>query len=135
MPAIINIATQDILSQNLSTNVYFTLLENLAIENSVIKVGTRKSVLTNTLGIGTANLSIGNYLVEILDRKFNIAVVANVTYNLADIINLTPVTVPSAGLPTGGTTGQVLTKNSNDNYDVSWVDPNIQSIINSLIFG
>lgn len=28
MPAIINIATQDILSQNLSTNVYFTLLEN-----------------------------------------------------------------------------------------------------------
>lgn len=26
-------------------------------------------------------------------------------------------------LPTGGTTGQVLTKSSNTNYDTGWVDP------------
>jgi hypothetical protein len=28
----------------------------------------------------------------------------------------------TAGLPAGGTTGQVLVKNSNANYDVSWTD-------------
>jgi hypothetical protein len=28
----------------------------------------------------------------------------------------------AAGIPAGGTTGQVLVKNSNANYDVSWVD-------------
>jgi FlaG/FlaF family flagellin (archaellin) len=27
------------------------------------------------------------------------------------------------GVPTGGTTGQVLAKNSNTNYDTEWVDP------------
>lgn len=29
---------------------------------------------------------------------------------------------PGVGVPTGGTTGQILAKNSNTNYDTGWVD-------------
>jgi len=68
---------------------------------------------------------------------------------------------PGIGIPTGGTTNQVLKKNSNSNYDTKWENggdllsvnnlsdvanvntarenlgaiTNTQSIINSLIFG
>ena len=30
---------------------------------------------------------------------------------------------PGVGVPTGGTTGQQLVKNSNTDYDTGWVDP------------
>lgn len=47
------------------------------------------------------------------------------------------------GVPTGGTSGQVLTKNSNTDFDASWITPSgggggvtqSQSIVNALIFG
>lgn len=34
--------------------------------------------------------------------------------------NIGPQGPPGIGVPSGGTTGQVLTKNSNSNYDTSW---------------
>jgi hypothetical protein len=34
-----------------------------------------------------------------------------------------PVSVANAGVPTGGTVGQVLSKNSGTNYDVAWATP------------
>lgn len=39
---------------------------------------------------------------------------------------------PGEGVPTGGTTGQVLAKNSNTNYDTEWVDNTGSGISESL---
>lgn len=39
---------------------------------------------------------------------------------------------PGVGVPTGGTTGQVLAKNSNTNYDTEWVDNTGSGISESL---
>lgn len=39
---------------------------------------------------------------------------------------------PGEGIPTGGTTGQVLAKNSNTNYDTEWVDNTGSGISESL---
>lgn len=55
-----------------------------------------------------------------LTRRWNIQLnEANVV--LANLSGALP--TAKGGVPTGGTTGQVLQKNSNSNYDVSWVNP------------
>ena len=42
--------------------------------------------------------------------------------------------IPSERLiPEGGTTGQVLVKNSNDNYDISWVNAELDTPIDKII--
>jgi hypothetical protein len=43
-------------------------------------------------------------------------------------------TLSGQGVPTGGTTGQVLTKNSATDYDTSWATP-ADPLITALIFG
>lgn len=47
---------------------------------------------------------------------------------------------PGVGVPTGGTTGQVLSKSSNTNYDTQWTTPSTgittgKAIAMSLVFG
>jgi hypothetical protein len=55
-----------------------------------------------------------------LTRRWNIQLnEANIV--LANLNGALP--TAKGGVPTGGTTGQVLQKNSNSNYDVSWVTP------------
>jgi hypothetical protein len=49
--------------------------------------------------------------------------VEGVIYVFYDEFWVDPTTGGAAGVPTGGTTGQVLAKNSNAEYDTSWVDP------------
>lgn len=39
---------------------------------------------------------------------------------------------PGQGVPAGGTTGQVLTKNSNTNFDTSWQTPSVGGSIQVL---
>lgn len=45
-----------------------------------------------------------------------------------DTLETTVAGLPTAGLPVGGTTGQVLTKNSGTNYDASWQDTGTRTI-------
>lgn len=39
------------------------------------------------------------------------------------------------GVPAGGSTGEVLAKASNTNYDTEWVDLTSKMIVTSIIFG
>lgn len=50
---------------------------------------------------------------------------------------------PGQGVPTGGTTGQILAKVDGTDYNTEWVDPEVgaggitneDSIVNAIIFG
>lgn len=48
------------------------------------------------------------------------------------ILNVTQKGDNGVGVPTGGTTGQVLAKNSNDDYDTEWTDPTSGGTVDSV---
>lgn len=135
MSSTIHINFKNILNTKLAdTKFYVSSKVDFVIEGNVIKPGTRVPYRTDSAGLATIRLSVGNYTITVSDKSLDFSVYANNTsYNLVDIINLAPVTVPSAGLPTGGTTGQVLTKNSNNNYDVEWIDQSGGGLVAGLL--
>lgn len=49
----------------------------------------------------------------------------NASSGVARILNKP--TIPAAGIPIGGTAGQILSKTSTSDYDVSWVNPSVAS--------
>jgi hypothetical protein len=104
------------------------------------KVGIAKAtndannVQVNPFAGQTINLSSG---VLLTDSDFGIALSDDSTTNWdAGYIAFGAFTGTAGGaLPSGGTVGQVLTKNSGVDGDASWQDVPDNSIVNALIFG
>lgn len=121
MATTINLDFENILGASLANQVItFTLLENIVVEGSTIKTGTKIAKTLDANGQGQVELTQGNYIISLLDRVIPIGVPNSGTVNLSDLIGVTTPTPVQIGLPTGGTTNQVLTKTSNANYDVQW---------------
>lgn len=85
------------------------------------------SVVTESVSGGALNIELeaGNYYVEAPGTKpFRITVPASGTVDISTIIvsGAGNVAVAEVGIPSGGTTGQVLTKGSGDDYDTDWED-------------
>ncbi len=58
--------------------------------------------------------------------------VVEIDENNIDIIEVGIAGTNGVGVPAGGTTGQVLAKNSNTNYDTEWVDPSGGGAVDSV---
>jgi Ca2+-binding EF-hand superfamily protein len=56
--------------------------------------------------------------IEVIEDKTTIEVIEEIV----DIIEVAVQGPPGVGMPIGGETGQILAKNSNDNYDFQWMN-------------
>jgi hypothetical protein len=83
-----------------------------ALDNTLSRDGTQPNPMS-------ANLDMNS------NRILNLAAPAssNEPVRLQDLANAVAGPVTLSNLPTGGTAGQVLTKNSSSNYDASWATP------------
>ena len=59
---------------------------------------------------------------EIIEDKTTVEIVEEIV----DIVDVAVQGPPGVGIPIGGETGQILTKNSNDNYDFQWMNTTTQ---------
>jgi len=101
MPTIISINLKDSINQPLQTSVSFTLVGEFTSEPPSVVIGTTKTVTTDVSGLGTVSLSVGSYVVRVLDRQWTIGVIGTGTANLIDLSAATiPVAIPSFGLAT-----------------------------------
>ena len=117
----ISINIKDILNNTTVSEVSFTLKNAVfTSESGALKVGDTKTAPL-TAGIGTVTLSAGTYEVKAGSKKFQIGVTGSGTATLLSLVDLTTPTPIQKGVPSGGTTGQVLSKTSNTDFDTSWL--------------
>lgn len=102
--------------QNETTAVNAINSNNTAITTAFDNTLSRNGAQPNQM---QANLDMNS------NRILNLAAPAstNEPVRLQDLANASVGPVTLSNLPTGGTTGQVLTKNSSSNYDASWATP------------
>jgi len=117
----VNISLKDILNVASATQISFTLVGAVfTVEGSTVKPNSTKTVTTASDGTATVSLSAGNYLVQVGIARWIIGVTGTGTANLIDLIDISTPTPIQKGVPSGGTTGQILAKNSAADFDVSW---------------
>lgn len=116
----ISINIRDLLNNTTVNTVSFTLVNDLTSEGSILKIGDTRTA-TLTAGIGSIQLSVGDYVVRAGNKKWLIGVTGTGSANLIDLIDITTPTPIQKGLPVGGTTGQILAKQSNTDFDTEWV--------------
>jgi hypothetical protein len=84
----ININISDLKETPQVMTVSFTLCDVFTTEGSKIKIGDTVSITTDTNGLATINLSIGDYVVQAGTKRFVIGVSGTGTANLIDLIDV-----------------------------------------------
>jgi hypothetical protein len=119
----INISLKDLLNVASATTIKFTLVGAVfTVNGAVIKPNSIKTVTTASDGTATVSLSTGNYLVQVGSVKWTIGVTGTGTADLIDLVDIRTPTPIQRGVPAGGDNGQVLGKNSDNDYDTQWLD-------------
>jgi len=121
--ATININFANIFGVKLADTRFDVYSDTLFILNGVeIRPGKKISRRTNSLGLASIDLAIGNYKLIVSERELTFGITGAGPYDLVDIISiLTPVPV-QRGLPVGGLTGQVLAKLNAGDYNTQWIN-------------
>lgn len=108
-----------------ATTLTGTTLNSTVVNSSLTSVGT------------LTNLTVTNPITgSVTGNSATVTTNANLTGDVTSVGNATTynnvVPTAKAGTPTAGTTGQVLTKNSNTNYDYSWTTPATNGTVTSV---
>ena len=91
----------------------------------VTNSGTTSAAILNFGLVMGNNAPNPNFTVSASAVAYNVAPTATLTgtYPNLSIAYTIPAGAPGQGVPTGGTTGQVLTKTSGSDYATAWTDP------------